>query len=766
MARLTTILDQIDSGTVLLPEFQRGYVWNREQVRGLMRSLYLGYPVGGLLVWETEADPGAVRGDAPVAPGVRLLLLDGQQRITTLYGIVRGRPPVFFDGKAEVFSGLHFHVESETFEFYAPAKMRSDPLWVDVTDLFASDGIKRAMAALGADDASGARSIEYMTRLIDLRNILDREFHQEKITGTGMTVATVVDIFNKVNSGGTKLSQGDLALAKICAQAPQVRSRMRELLDRWSDRGYSFQLDWLLRNVNAVTTGRAQFGSLDGVPAPVVVSALERTQRHVETFLQLVEGRLGLDHDRVLMGRYAIPVVSRLLELQGGSFTDHKQRDAVLYWYVHSALWGRFTGSVETFLTRDYETVGDGGVDGLITALERWRGGNLRLEPHDFEGYGMGSRFYPLLYLMTRVLEAQDLGSGIPLRAEMLGHLSALQVHHIFPKAYLYDHGYPQSLVNSVSNFAFLTQATNLEIGMRPPSDYLAEVAEKVPGALESQWIPTDPELWRPDRYPDFLAARQRLLADAANGLLDRLRSGTAPQSAPIPAAPPAEPEPDALVTEVLAVVDEIERLGFARARLGVEVPDPEDGRVLAVAEAAWPEGLQPGIGSPVLLELDPDEADVARLEELGYRVFTAVTGLLGYARRESGEPAPGAADAGAPQPEETEPEPAGLEPDLAAFGRAMLDVYHRAKREAGYNATLYLRMLTERGPLATAHHLLQQPHISDGFEALWRKARLDLTVEAVALRDEFRGLFSDEELQTAERRLRELDAPGAGRSR
>ena len=62
MAKLSTILDQIDAGSMLLPEFQRGYVWNRDQVRGLMRSLYHGYPVGALLVWETEGNGQAVRG--------------------------------------------------------------------------------------------------------------------------------------------------------------------------------------------------------------------------------------------------------------------------------------------------------------------------------------------------------------------------------------------------------------------------------------------------------------------------------------------------------------------------------------------------------------------------------------------------------------------------------------------------------------------------------------------------------------------------------
>ena len=136
VTKLAAILDQIDSGSVLLPEFQRGYVWNRDQVRGLMRSLYLGYPVGGLLTWETQAEGALVRGEVPVSPALRVLILDGQQRITSLYGITRGRPPAFFQGDDKAFSGLRFNVEDETFEFYAPAKMRDDPRWIDVTSLY------------------------------------------------------------------------------------------------------------------------------------------------------------------------------------------------------------------------------------------------------------------------------------------------------------------------------------------------------------------------------------------------------------------------------------------------------------------------------------------------------------------------------------------------------------------------------------------------------------------------------------------------------
>ncbi len=80
--KISTILDHIDNGHMALPEFQRGYVWNRDQVRGLFDSLYRRHPVGGLLVWVTSSQTASHRGDGPLSPGVVKLLLDGQQRIT------------------------------------------------------------------------------------------------------------------------------------------------------------------------------------------------------------------------------------------------------------------------------------------------------------------------------------------------------------------------------------------------------------------------------------------------------------------------------------------------------------------------------------------------------------------------------------------------------------------------------------------------------------------------------------------------------------
>src|SRR5690606_21119631 len=133
-------------------------------------------------------------------------------------------------------------------------------------------------------------------------------------------------------------------------------------------------------------------------------------------------------------------VAVRLLELNGGSFDDNAHRDKVLYWYIHSALWARYSATTETTLQRDFETLAHSGVEGLITALERSRGGPLEVRPHDFEGTS-GSRFYPLLYLLTRVGDAHDLGTGQRLSADGSGSQVPLQQHNIFSTALLRGRG-------------------------------------------------------------------------------------------------------------------------------------------------------------------------------------------------------------------------------------------------------------------------------------------------------------------------------------
>ena len=645
--KVSTILDHIDSGHIALPEFQRGYVWNRDQVRALMDSLYRRHPVGGLLVWVTQSDDAPYRGGGDLAPGVVKLLLDGQQRISTLYGIIRGEPPEFFDGNSQAFDGLRFHLGQQEFSFYQPIKMKDDPLWIDVTSLM-KDGIGRFLPVVSEEAGSQDEITEYFNRLNAVHSVQTIEFHVDEVTGDDKTVDIVVDIFNRVNSGGTKLSKGDLCLAKICAEWPDGRQRMKAILDRWSSAGYNFDLDWLLRNVNTVITGEALFAALSKVASGEIQEGLARTEKVIDYLLNLVSGRLGLDHDRVLFGKYAFPVMAHYIARLGGTIGDSLDRDRLLFWYLHSALWGRFSGSTESVINRDLEHLSDteGGLDRLIDALRLERG-DLRVQPGHFSGWSLGARFYPMLYLLTRMGDARDWGTGLPLKSGLLGKQNRLEVHHIFPKAILYRHGYGRAQVNAVANFCFLTQNTNLAISARAPEVYLEEVAEHHPGALESQWIPMNRDLWRVENYNEFLEARKVLLASAANELLNSLFGGE------LVAEAEEEPsgalaggnEPDMSVlggaeTEeeedrILKFNDWVAEQGLPDGELFFEVADPDTGEALAVLDIAWSNGLQEGLSEPAALILNEPREVLVAANQAGFRCFETETAFRDYIEKE-----------------------------------------------------------------------------------------------------------------------------------
>ena len=640
--KISTILDHIDSGHMALPEFQRGYVWNSDQVRKLFASLYLRRPVGGLLVWATESKTATHRGDGPLAAGVVKLLLDGQQRMTSLYGVVRGRPPKFFDGNAKAFTGLRFHLDTETFEFYQPVKMKDDSLWIDVTELMkkGTAGLGDFVTRLTVQPTLAAKVGDYVGRLSRLLGVVDVDLHVEEVTGADKTLDVVVDIFNQVNSGGTKLSKGDLALAKICADWPEARDTMKAKLKEWTKADYHFNLDWLLRSVNTALTGEAKFQFLHEKNAEDIQDGLKRATKHIDTSLNLIGGRLGLDHDQVFFGRYGVPVMVRYLDRRNGPMNE-KERDKLLFWFVQAGMWGRFSGSTESFIDQDLAALegDDGGLDKLLEQLRLWHGG-LRAEPGHFTGWSLGARFYPVLYLMTRMGESRDWGTGLPLKASLLGKMNRLEVHHIFPKAQLYKRKYKRPEVNALANFCFLTKDTNLDISDRLPEEYFPEIEKAHPGALASQWIPMDPTLWKIEEFREFLEARKAMLAAELNRRMEELLHGDKRWLAG-PATIPVSPAASGGITseeeekQLEELDDWMESQGLPRGLLAYDFADAATGEQKAVFDLAWPNGIQEELSQPVAVLLNESNATLAIASQAGYRCFTSIEEFRRYVETE-----------------------------------------------------------------------------------------------------------------------------------
>lgn len=625
-----------------LPEFQRGYVWNRDQVKGLFDSLYRRHPVGGLLVWATESKGAVHRGDGQLAAGVVKLLLDGQQRMTSLYGVIRGKAPKFFDGNAGAFTGLRFHLEREEFAFYQPLKMQGDLLWIDVTKLFkdGTAGLGSFVTSLSANPENALRVGDYVIRLGHLLGIAEIDLHIEEVTGADKSLDVVVDIFNRVNSGGTKLSKGDLALAKICADWPEARDTMKKSLKKWDGAGFRFNLDWLLRSVNTTVTGEAKFQHLHDRGAAEIQSGLERAGKHIDTALNMVSGRLGLDHDRVFFGRFGVPVMVRYLDQRKSSLNE-LDRDKLLFWFVQSGMWGRFSGSVESYIDQDLAALEgpEGGLDKLLEQLRLWHGG-LRVEPAHFTGWSLGARFYPVLYMLTRMGESRDWGTGIPLKSNLLGKMSRLEVHHIFPKAQLKKAKYNKTEINAVANFCFLTKDTNLDISDTPPEKYFPEVEKNHPGALASQWIPNEPALWKIENFREFLEARKVLLAEEMNRRMENLLhndmkwldGASVPEvRSEVVGGITSEEEEDQLD----ALNEWMQEKSLPLGTLAHEFVDPVTGKQRAVLDIAWPGGVQEELSQPVAVLLNESAETIAVASQAGFRCFTSIEEFQRYVENE-----------------------------------------------------------------------------------------------------------------------------------
>ena len=644
--QIGAVLDRIDMGSLALPAFQRGFVWKRPQVKNLMNSLYKGYPVGSLLTWTTRAEQVDVRtrGDA-MESGPIELLLDGQQRVTSLYGLIRGESPQFFDGDNKAFTGLFFNLKTEEFEFISQRRMNADPLWVSVADLFAQ-GNSWMGRLLGSQDYTPEDQNSYLQNGLRVGNIRNIDLPVQSLTGSDKTTEVVVDIFNKVNSAGTRLSKGDLALARICAHWPEGRDEMKQRLEKWRNAGFDADLDWLLRCMTGVVANASEYERLERIEIESIQQSLKTTEVAVDHLLEAMRSHLFMDTNRVFPSKQPFPVIVRYLTEHGGKFPDQETMVRILHWYLSVAIWGRFVGPIETVINQDLAALDAGDpIDALLRNL-RQSHGERTISHENFDMNYNRSRFYPLLYVMSRVHDAKDWGTGNQLRHHSLGDHTNLEMHHIFPRAFLRRNEVSANDINNIGNIAFQTRETNRLLGTRAPCDYMPEVMERWPGTLESQWVPTDPDLWKVENYHDFLEQRRVLLADAANQLFETLRNGLLPTDGQqIAASRPIGAPMDRGSLGSIDSEDEVAALsalsefvldnGLAAGQMAYEIFDAESGEVTAVLDIAWPDGLQAEYSRPVAVLIDEDDSVQLVANQADFRVFTSVDAFKRYVEME-----------------------------------------------------------------------------------------------------------------------------------
>ena len=529
------IIDKINDNQLFVPAFQREYVWKRADAKALFSSLIKKYPTGTLLTWETT-NPPELKGQKKYSPemGAVKLVLDGQQRITTIYMILTGKLPPYYtqeDIKNPV-TGLYVNLQTLELEYFKKQMMKKNPLWVDLTTIFNGEvkgsSIRRALKSQGVLD-------DDMENLVDdnfetIKTVRERDF-PEQIIPVSASVKEAIDIFYVVNASGVNLTDAELALAHICGYWPEARELFKAKLLNLEKGGFVLKLDFLIYALLAVTHDvGSEMKRLHGVEnKDAIKAAWKKLDKHVLDYVvNLLRTNAYVDHSDEINTPFAlVPIISFVFKKPRHKLSEEEIK-RVIKWFYYSQLRQRYVSQTPQKLDKDLGVIKNRQKPfaELLTLIEQER--RLEIFGDEFVGRGVRHPLFSLMRWYFKSLNAVCLGTGISLRQNM-GAKYALEKDHIFPYAalkangYAIDNRFKYALAQELTNRAILTQLENRSKSDTAARTYLLEISKNYPTALDLQCIPADPALWEMDKFEEFLAARRSLLAKKLNAFLENI---------------------------------------------------------------------------------------------------------------------------------------------------------------------------------------------------------------------------------------------------
>lgn len=558
-ATVEELVVMIERGELRLPEMQRRYVWRSTRVRDLLDSLYRGYPSGAILLWETDEEVPlqAFAVDQKQNPYQNTrLLLDGQQRLTSLLAIIRGEPvcvrgrrkpfellfnlehpeqlvvvtEVNEDGEDEDEEPELIHDETDSNEdelqkrfdrmtfVVSTRKLEQLPQWVKVTDVFKADSDAPFLKRAGVTGFDDPRYEKYSQRLAKLRGIRKYVYRMD-VLERKLSYDEVTEIFVRVNSLGAKLRSSDLALAQITARWRGALKTFQEFQSQCEQSAFDIELGLHLKNMVSFATGQSRFKTVGGLPIHTLQEAWKDCVLGMEFATNFLKSNAGIDSPALLSSPFILVTLGNYAHKRKYNIpADEAER--LRHWVLLANAKGRYSrGSSETLLDQDLATLRQGGADELIDRL-RLHVGRLEIAPEELEGRNQRSALFKTMFLAFRVAGAKDWRTNLAISLAHKGSSHRLQFHHIFPKAQLKGKCTGRE-ADDIANLAFIGGRTNRQISDKAPIDYFPSIlAKSGPNALMAQCIPTDPLLWRPEAYKSFLIERRRLVSERLNQFL------------------------------------------------------------------------------------------------------------------------------------------------------------------------------------------------------------------------------------------------------
>lgn len=533
--KIGQILDKIDERMLFVPAFQREYVWKKADAKHLFSSLLNEYPTGTMLTWETSSPP-ELKGEHEYSSsqGAIKLILDGQQRITTLYLLIRGELPPYYTRK-EILNdprGLYVNVLSMDLEYFKKSIMENDPAWVDVTRLFRGEAnvlgiIKEIDAVRGL---SNEEQLLIVGNINKLEKITDREFLEQTIP-VKANIREAIDIFYRVNSSGVNLTDAELALAQISGYWPNAREQIKAKLFELAEAGWVFKLDFFIYCLLGVVyqigskMEKLHDASNNDSVRQVWATLSEDTLDYV---CNLMQAHAFVDHTKEINSYYALVPIIVFAYRKGKAQLSEQEIKKAVKWFYYSQIRARYISQLPQKLDKDIGIVAreEKPFEKLLSLIEDER--RLEIRPEEFVGVGIQHPLWGLMKWYLKSRGAKCLTTGIGIRKNM-GSKYSLEWDHIFPfsvlkkSGYGFDNRHKYQLAQEITNRAILTQKANRTKSNRQAEDYLAEVSTRFSNALGLQVIPQDTRLWALENYEQFLWARRRMLADGLNDFLDGL---------------------------------------------------------------------------------------------------------------------------------------------------------------------------------------------------------------------------------------------------
>jgi hypothetical protein len=563
---IASLMSDIEREVIALPDLQRPFVWEDTKVRELVDSLFLGFPVGTLVFWHTSSDQDA-RALGAERPGLQAttLVIDGQQRLTSLYAVMRGADVVDKHGATRRIT-IAFRPRDGRFEV-ADAAIRNDPEFLtNVTELW--DG-RRLTSQIRRDlinalrDKGRAVDNKYEDavelNLDRARAIIDYRFPTVDIRKTATTQAEevtdedVAEIFVRINNQGTRLGQADFVLTLLSVFHGELRDRIEERA-RAMSQGTVVGIDTqqLLRAVCGVAFGRARMSAiyryLRGVdPTTGEANAAERVKRldqlddAAKQCMETTPWRdylLRVQHagfvSQALVASNNAVINGYAFYIRGRKAGVPKSRldEMIARWVFGALLTARYSASSDTIFEQDLARVtrlGPEDADGFVSALDEAIGETLTsdywtqslvsaLETDKARAPAALAFRAAQVVLGTRALFSDQLLRNL-LDPPADGTRAASEAHHLFPTTWLHSRGIRERrLVNQVANLADVGWHENSLISGRGPADYVPRLREKL-AIDDDRWgrlcaehaLPLG---WESMEYKEFLRERRRRMAD------------------------------------------------------------------------------------------------------------------------------------------------------------------------------------------------------------------------------------------------------------